>query len=114
MALAASGVCCFISPFLWMLPLPLFLTVMLIWGFAVVADSPQFSALVATNAPLTKRGTALTTVTCIGFSITIVSIQIVSRLEEIINPDFVLLALSLGPIVGLIFFKKERSRTGNK
>jgi hypothetical protein len=41
----------------------------------VVADSPQFSTLVARRAPAGTTGTALTLVTCLGFALTIASLQ---------------------------------------
>ena len=38
----------------------------MLWGFAVVADSAQFSALVSEHAPRDHVGTALTLQTCVG------------------------------------------------
>ena len=75
---------------------------MLIWGTAVIADSPQFSTLVAIHAPPNARGTALTIVNCIGFSITIVSIQLINTLSQYMQVEFAMLLLVPGPIFGLI------------
>jgi len=42
-ALFVSGICCLLSPFIFHLPYPIFFLLLFIWGFTVVADSPQFS-----------------------------------------------------------------------
>ena len=68
---------------------------------AVIADSPLFSTLVAQNAPEASRGTALTIVNCIGFSITIVSIQFIQALSQRIDGQFVYVLLAIGPVLGL-------------
>lgn len=105
-ALLTSGICCLLSPLIIQAPEAIFLIILLIWGMAVVADSPQFSALVAQTADRAYIGTGLTVVNCIGFSITIVSIQIVSSLSLIIDIHFLFLVLALGPAFGLIHIIK--------
>ena len=47
----------------------------MVWGFSVVADSAQFSALVSEHAPPDHVGTALTLQTCVGFLLTMVTIE---------------------------------------
>ena len=59
-AMAASGICCLLAGFFfggnpWLLTL-----LCLVWGFAVVADSAQFSAGVSELCPADRIGTALT------------------------------------------------------
>ena len=101
--LLLSGVCCIISPFMFQLAhQKLFVTFLLFWGMVVIADSPLFSTLVAQNAPSKNKGTALTIVNCIGFTITIISIQIMSSLVAFTNSNFIFSVLAIGPIVGLI------------
>ncbi len=100
--LASSGVCCAVSPLLFYAPTPVFLAFLLFWGVVVVGDSPQFSALNAQNAPRELVGSALTIGNCIGFSITIASIQLVNALVGVTGPAYLLLALTPGPILGLI------------
>ena len=75
---------------------------MLVWGMAVVADSPQLSALVAQKAPATAKGTALTLVTCLGFALTIVSLQSFAALQGHVAARYRFLLLVLGPVLGLL------------
>jgi hypothetical protein len=99
--LVVSGVCCLISPFLFSAPTPVFLLFLLIWGTTVVGDSPQFSSLNARYAPKALVGSALTIVNCIGFSITIVSIQLLSYASHYIDTRWLFLLLTIGPVAGL-------------
>jgi len=101
-ALLLSCGCCLLSPVIFYFNsnelLVLFLTV---WGMTVIADSPLFSTLVAQNVMAESKGTALTIVNCIGFSITILSIQLVSALINMVNPIYVYTVLAAGPLLGL-------------
>lgn len=106
-----SGICCLLSPLLFQIESVFFLIPFLIfWGMVVIADSPLFSTLVAQNAWAENKGTALTIVNCIGFAITIVSIQLLGVLQEIGNPIYIYLILSAGPIFGLYSLLKQRSQ----
>lgn len=101
-ALLLSGICCIISPLMFLYANGMIsLLFMLFWGLAVVADSPLFSTLVAQNAPPQSRGTALTIVNCIGFSITIISIQTLNLLLPQLPVFYLFFILSLGPLFGL-------------
>jgi MFS family permease len=100
--LAASGACCALSPLLFHAPTPLFLAFLVFWGIVVVGDSPQFSALNAENAPRELVGSALTIANCIGFSITILSIQLVNALAGAVSSAYLLAVLTPGPILGLV------------
>lgn len=99
--LAVSGICCLLSPFIIDMPTPAFLLILMVWGITVVGDSPQFSALNALNAPKALVGSALTIVNCIGFSITIVSVQLLSFTSGFIDTRWLFLILAVGPVVGL-------------
>ncbi len=89
-ALFSSCICCLISPFIFAIDASHFFVGFLIfWGMAVVADSPLFSTLVANNTEATSKGTALTIVNCIGFSISIISIQLLNILNTSINPIYI-------------------------
>jgi hypothetical protein len=75
----------------------------------VIADSPLFSTLVAQQAEQNVKGTALTIVNSIGFSITIVSILCITALQDYLDTKFLLMVLAIGPILGLIALKKDNS-----
>lgn len=108
-ALFLSGCCCLLSPLAFYLPPVLFIVFLIFWGLVVIADSPLFSTLVAQNVPAQIKGTALTVVTCIGFSITIVSIELLNYLSRNINMQFVYLLLAVGPFTGILhMFVKDR------
>ena len=99
--LASSGICCLLSPLIFQFSIEIFLGFLIFWGIVVVGDSPQFSALVAQAAPKELVGSALTIVNCIGFSITIISIQLTNYLSDFIHPNYIFLPLAVGPLMGL-------------
>ncbi|MFY0599782.1 MAG: MFS transporter [Cyclobacteriaceae bacterium] len=102
-ALLLSCFCCLLSPVFFEIgSAPIFILFLVFWGMAVIADSPLFSTLVAQNAPSESKGTALTIVNSIGFAITILSIQLISMLSELINPQYIYLVLAFGPVLGLL------------
>ena len=109
-ALMCSGICCLISPLCVYLPAEGFVPYLLIWGWVVIADSPMFSTLVAKNAPEEAKGTALTIVNCVGFSITIISITLLGLLADQISPQYIFLALSPGPIFGLVAMRQAHNK----
>lgn len=105
-SLVISGACCFLSYFFLNVSPLVFLPFMLAWGIAVIADSPQFSALVAQTAPPEYKGTALTFVTSAGFAITIISIQLLNYLlnhASLSTGNMAFVMLGAGPLFGLLF-----------
>jgi MFS family permease len=78
-----------------------FYSIAVIWGFAVVADSAQFSALVSQYAPREHVGTALTLQTCLGFLLTMATIEGLPRLAEAIGWRWSCLLLVPGPLLGI-------------
>ena len=108
-SLFLSCACCLVSPiFLFTDSTPELVAFLLFWGLVVIADSPMFSTLVAQNAPQESRGTALTIVNCIGFSITIISIQATKLFSAHIDARYVYLLLAAGPVLGLISLLKKK------
>jgi len=101
LALLFSGACCFLSPLFFQAPFPIFILFLFFWGMVVIADSPLFSTLVANNAPPEIKGTALTLVNCLGFSITIFSIQLLTWLEGIVPGTYIYVVLGIGAVIGL-------------
>ena len=102
-ALLLSGLCCLASPLMFSIESQwLFVGFLMLWGMVVIADSPMFSTLVAQNADPTVKGTALTIVNCIGFAITIFSIQLLTVISATVPPEFLYVVLAAGPILGLL------------
>jgi MFS family permease len=113
-ALTISCICCLVSPLLLFANATLaFIGFMFIWSMAVIADSPLFSTLVAQNAPVATKGTSLTIVNCIGFSITIVSIQLINALRTPGNAQYIYLLLAVGPVLGLWALRMEKKQEAN-
>lgn len=103
LALLLSCGCCLLYPLIFASGYEsVFIGFLIFWGMVVIADSPLLSTLVAQNAPAEKKGTALTIVNCIGFSITIISIQLITGLIELTNSNTIFSILAIGPILGLI------------
>ena len=103
-ALLTSGVMCALYPFLDDVSVELRLAVLLLWGLAVVADSPQFSAMSAKACPPELIGTALTMQNSIGFGLTIFSILLVTSAVGSIG-SWVAWILLPGPILGMLLMK---------
>jgi MFS family permease len=113
LSLFLSGCCCLLSPlFIFSGSAALLTGFLLFWGLVVIADSPLFSTLVAQNVPEELRGTSLTIVNCIGFSITIISIQLIKLLSENINSRYIYMLLAAGPVLGLIALLDRKKKTG--
>jgi MFS transporter, DHA1 family, inner membrane transport protein len=99
--LATSGACCVAAPFALGAPFPMFIGWLLLWGATVAGDSPQFSTLTAQNAPAAVVGSVLTFTNCIGFAISVVSIELFVRAAQAWPLEQVLPFLALGPVLGL-------------
>ncbi len=112
--LALSGVCCLISPLMFSTSAPIFLTFLIFWGIVVVGDSPQYSAIIALSAPKELVGSGLTLVNSIGFAITILSLWVLYQFYEILELQYLLVILALGPILGLISMKPLLSNNNKK
>ncbi len=111
LSLLLSCFCCIVSPLAFLLESEyLFIAFLIFWGMVVIADSPLFSTLVAQNAPRESKGTALTIVNCIGFSITIISIQLLNGLQSFTNSNSIYMILAVGPILGLVVLSSKCSR----
>ena len=106
LSLFLSCLCCLFSPLFLLNPSEaISLAFLFFWALVVIADSPLFSTLVAQNAPEESRGTSLTIVNCIGFTITIISIQFIGALSNPANAQYLYTLLAIGPIIGLVALK---------
>lgn len=73
----------------------------LVWGFAVVADSAQFSAGASELCPADRIGTALTLQTSLGFLLTLVTIRLVPAVERLVTWRWAFTFLGFGPAAGI-------------
>ncbi len=99
-SLTISASCGFLSVLAFSWSWWWFIAFLLIWGFFVIPDSPQFSSMVAQYAEKEMLGSTLTLVNCVGFALTIVSIEFMAQMEPLGAYRFGLLAA--GPLLGLI------------
>ncbi len=115
LSLAFSLSICLIYPLLGNISFFLDLCLLMLWGFFVISDSPQFSAISASVCPQHLVGTALTTQNCVGFSISMITIFLTTQFHESLGLYFVWILLP-GPVLGLIFFSRQfgffRLKTG--
>jgi MFS family permease len=81
---------------------PLLATVAIVWGFAIVADSAQFSACVTELCAREYLGTALTLQTSLGFLLTMLTIRLVPLVQARIGQQWSFSILALGPILGIV------------
>ena len=110
-AMAASGACAASIGWLfggapWLVSL-----VALVWGVTVIADSAQFSASVAELSDSASVGTMLTLQTCVGFLVTLVSIQLVAPVVAALGWTAAFTLLALGPLLGCVAMARLRACT---
>jgi MFS family permease len=101
MAMTLSGCCALLIPFAFGHSLWLLGALAWAWGFFVIADSAQFSALVTESVPPHAVGTALTVQTSMGFLLTMISIQLIPPLVDVVGWKWVFPVLAIGPALGI-------------
>jgi MFS family permease len=107
-AMAISGSCCLLIGFAFGAHPILLLTIAAVWGATVVADSAQFSACVTELGDPQYIGTALTIQTCLGFLLTTISIELISRVEKVLGWRYAFIILAPGPLFGVISMLRLR------
>ncbi|WP_069188014.1 MFS transporter [Bacillus sp. FJAT-27251] len=112
-----SAICCVLIGFTFGQSIWLTLLLAIIWGMSVISDSAQFSAAVSEVAEVEYVGTALTFQMCIGFLITIFSINLIPIIQRIIGWEWVFACLAIGPILGIVSmvkYKRHEVRVENR
>jgi MFS family permease len=84
------------------------LLVAVVWGVTVIADSAQFSTAVTELAPAGYVGTALTTQTCLGFALTMVSIWLIPPMVAWAGWRWAFALLAAGPALGVVAMARLR------
>jgi MFS family permease len=102
LAMALSGSCALLIGFLFGGEPVLLVVVCLVWGFAIVADSAQFSASVAELADRSLVGTMLTIQTSMGFMLTLLTIHLVPPLVAEFGWSYAFAFLAIGPYAGVL------------
>ena len=117
-ALAVSGSCALVVGLFFGSPLFVLLPVAMVWGFFVIADSAQFSALVTEVVEPHAVGTALTLQVAAGFLLTMATIQLVPLIAGSIGWRWAFPVLALGPVAGITSMRRlqelrRKPRPGN-
>ena len=85
------------------------LLVAVVWGVTVIADSAQFSTAITELSPPAYVGTALTTQTCVGFALTMISIWLIPPLVARAGWRWAFATLAIGPALGVLAMGRLRS-----
>ncbi len=109
LVMAVSGTCCVLVGLLFGAPAWLVLLVGLVWGFAVVADSAQFSTMVTELADQAYVGTALTLQLALGFTLTVATIWLIPFLEDAVGWRWAFAFLAPGPALGVLAMLRLKS-----
>jgi len=107
--MAVSGTCCVLVGLLFGAPAWLVLLVSLVWGFAIVADSAQFSTMVTELADQAYVGTALTLQLALGFTLTVATIWLIPVLEDAFGWRWAFAFLAPGPALGVVAMLRLKS-----
>jgi MFS family permease len=112
-AMLVSGACSIAVGTVFGASLWIVMPVVLVWGFFVIADSAQFSAMVTEVVPQHAVGTALTLQTSLGFLLTMLTMQLVPTVAEAGGWRWAFALLALGPAAG-IWSIRQLQRLGRR
>jgi MFS family permease len=101
LSLLLSGAAGLLTPLVFGLSPIIVVALFLVWGFAVVADSAQFSTMVTETSDDETRGTALALQTALGFLLTLVTIRGVPVLADAWGWQWAFPVLAIGPAAGI-------------
>lgn len=106
--MGVSGSCCVLVGLLFGSPTWLLL-LSLVWGFTVVADSAQFSAMLTELADQSYVGTALTLQLAVGFILTVATIWLIPLTADTLGWRWVFVLLAPGPALGMLAMLRLKS-----
>ncbi len=108
--MTVSGLCTLAAGFLFGLS-PIWIVLLgIVWGFTIVADSPQFSSSIIELSDPQTTGTAVTIQTCIGFSLTLVAIHLMPVFVETLGWRYAFAPFAIGPVLGVWAMLRLRAR----
>ena len=108
-SMAFSGACAVAIGLTFGGPPLLTLAVAVVWGVTVIADSAQFSTAITELSPPAYVGTALTTQTCVGFALTMVSIWLIPLVVTHAGWGWAFATLAIGPALGILAMGRLRA-----
>ncbi len=88
----------------------LVILIAVIWGISVIADSAQFSSAVSELADPDRVGSALALQTALGFLLTVVTIQLVPVVQQLVGWPAAVMMLAIGPVLGVMAMSRLRRR----
>ena len=100
-AMALSGFCAAVIGFAFGAPPGLTFIIAVLWGLTIIADSAQFSTAVTELSQPAYVGTALTSQTCVGFALTMLTIWLIPLLVGWVGWGWAFAMLALGPFFGV-------------
>lgn len=100
-AMATSGGCCLLAAVVFGQHAAFVLPVLLLWGMSIIADSGLFSVCLSEVVDPGYTGTALTIQTCLGYFVTMLSIQATGLLSDHFGWRIAAAALAIGPFLGM-------------
>ncbi len=107
-AMALSGAAALATAMTFGGPVWLTFGLIMIWGATIVPDSAQFSALVADAAPAEQAGSLMALQTALGFTLTVVTVQVTPVLAAAFGWPLILAALAIGPAYGIVAMMRLR------
>jgi sugar phosphate permease len=108
LSMALSGGCALVVGQFFARSPALLIPLVLVWGFFVVSDSAQFSAMVTEVTPPDSVGTALTLQTSLGYLVTLSTINLVPRIVAGPGWPWAFCVLAIGPALGILAVTKLR------
>lgn len=100
-SMGISGIASLLIGFAFGKSIWVLLPLAMVWGFFIVSDSAQFSAMITEVTPPHAVGTALTLQVSLGFLLTMATIELVPAIAAAGGWRWAFAILSLGPAVGI-------------